>query len=61
MKKLRISQNIVAFLGIWAAVWLGDGINGSYKEYVASAIIIILVFYTYVIHAIYEERISKKE
>ena len=61
MKALRISQNVVSIVGIWAASWLGDGINASYKEYIASVIIIIMVFLMYVFQGIYEEKISKKE
>lgn len=33
MKALRISQNVVSIVGIWTAIWLGDGINASYKVY----------------------------
>ena len=53
MKALRISQNVVSIVGIWAAIWLGDGINASYKEYTASVIIIIMVFLMYVFRGIY--------
>ena len=61
MKALRISQNVVSIVGIRTAIWLGDGINASYKEYTASVIIIIMVFLMYVFRGVYEEKISKKE